>query len=199
MTLEELDEVKDVTVDEVMATEVVKLPPKHPVTVAAKYMKEKHIGAIIVQEEGKPPFGIITKGDIIYRVVAFGYDPGLVTLEAIASSPIVSISPSTTCEQAMLIMAKNKIERLVVTDEEGKPIGVVSVNDILRVAPGLLRIRREYWLQEQYSFQEDSPDSGYCEDCGEFSTDLSNIGGILLCPICLENREEEFEEDEEYL
>ncbi|MFX0090192.1 MAG: CBS domain-containing protein [Candidatus Hodarchaeota archaeon] len=98
----------------------------------------------------------------------------------------------------MLDMAKYKIERLVVIDNNQMPIGIVSVNDILRVTPGLLRIRREYWMQEHYEedYSREKPDDGYCEDCREFSTELSNIGGVLLCPACLENREEEFEEED---
>jgi CBS domain-containing protein len=49
------------------------------------------------------------------------------------SSPVVSVGPETPLDQAYRILADRKISSVPVVDAEGKPVGVVSLTDLLRI------------------------------------------------------------------
>ncbi|MGY0288448.1 MAG: CBS domain-containing protein [Candidatus Methanodesulfokora washburnensis] len=48
------------------------------------------------------------------------------------SSPVVTISPYDTLGKARNLMLERGVHRLVVVDEKGAPVGVISISDIIR-------------------------------------------------------------------
>lgn len=190
---------EDLTLGEVMNQRIVRLDGSMPVTRAAKLMVTHGVGSVIVDDGSDE--GIITKGDIISRVIAFGHDPGIVSVGEIASKPLIKIDQNQTLEDAMILMARNKIERLVVIDkfsgEDNKIVGVIGVNDILRAAPGLFEIKREaLLLASEHNEEEIESFMGYCDECSNYSTELKSVGGYALCPECLGIHQESDETDE---
>lgn len=96
---------------------------------AAKMMSEKKLGAVIVSS-GNDALGIVTEWDILSRVVAQGKDPNKTVVREVMSSPVISVSPSLTTGEAIKLMAKNRIRRLVVKD--GKILlGVVTLSQVV--------------------------------------------------------------------
>ncbi len=177
-------------VSEVMSAQVVRITGDKPVTETAKLMIRSNVGSILVDSDK-----IVTKGDLVTRVIAQGLDPGLVTTVEISSSPLVTCTPNTSLEEAMLLLAKHGIKRLVIV-EENKIIGIVTASDILRAAPGLYAIREESLFtseSEMESFE------GYCDNCKNWDLTLQSVGGFMLCSNCREgeNIEVEGELDEE--
>ena len=171
---------------------IISMPSNQPVTEAAKLMVENQVGSIIVKNSQIE--GIITKGDIIQRVVGRALDPGIILVDDVMSKPVSFVSADETLENTMLLMAQENLERILVVEgnDYSQPLGIVSTNDILKYAPGLLRIHRERLLMEtvqQRSVDDNNHEviefEGFCDDCGNYSDSLKSANGYTLCPTCL--------------
>ena len=167
---------------------VLEIMTQNPVTIAADatvadaavIMRRKDIGSVIVVEDGRPS-GILTERDIVTKVAAENRQAARVAVRDIMTSPVVSIHPHEEVVDAAKLMAQKKIRRLPVV-EDGRLIGVITENDILRIWPGLLEVTRETaraGLEDEMRGVE-----GHCEACGLYSTDLEWDRGLLACPEC---------------
>jgi len=114
-------------VTEVMTREVVWVPPNTPIIEAVKLMARLRISSVVVADEGRP-LGILTDFDV-KMLVANGVDLGKPVID-VASSPVVTVGPGATCLEALSIMASRGIKHLVVVDEAGRAIGVLTVRDV---------------------------------------------------------------------
>jgi Mg/Co/Ni transporter MgtE len=83
-------------------------------------------------------------------------------------------------------MAKLKIRRLPVVEKD-KLVGVVTESDILKIAPDLIEITREF---AKINSGSDVPDkkSGFCEVCMGYSDDLRKDEGKFVCSWCAESK-----------
>jgi CBS domain-containing protein len=172
-----------VPVMEVMSRSLVTVQPKETVDLASKLMKDKEIGSLIVVKDGKP-VGIVTEKDIVAKVVAEDAKPSAVMVKQIMSSPVKTIHPHESIEDAARLMAQNKIRRLVVLEKDGL-LGIVTENDIIKMWPNLIELTREISI-----ISSEKPDAsgvrGYCELCRVFAYNLQEIQGQLLCRDCRE-------------
>lgn len=90
---------------------------------AAKAMAESKVDSILIFEKHKI-IGIVTEKDILYDVVAKGLDPTKTTLKEITKSPLLTIKKNAPIREALDIMKKYDIRRLVVVDD--RPIGLIT-------------------------------------------------------------------------
>lgn len=97
---------------------------------AAKIMLEHHIGSIIIKQKDEC-VGIVTKSDLLDRVIVACRDPKETKMREIMSAPIVSVHRNTPILDAVREMRRSKVSRLVVVDFSG-PVGIVSESDIMR-------------------------------------------------------------------
>ena len=96
---------------------------------AAKKMKERHIGALVVTD-GQTVVGIFTERDVLYRVVADGKDPGSTLIEEVMTSPVACCSSDTTLAECRNVMRSKKIRHLPVVDDKNLA-GIVSLRDLI--------------------------------------------------------------------
>jgi CBS domain-containing protein len=96
---------------------------------AARIMKDKKVGSLIVTKEGRP-VGIVTERDMLYMVVAEDLPAAHVLLRKVMSSPIVSVTKETPMREAMEIMKSRNFRRLLVTDAD-QPAGLISMRSIM--------------------------------------------------------------------
>jgi CBS domain-containing protein len=182
---------RDVLVKEAMKTNLVIVQPTITVLEAAKLMKNRKIGNVIVVEK-KQPIGILTESDILKKVVAEGINAKDVLVKDVMSTPIIVIEPYNNLEEAMNIMGKCNVRRLPVI-EKGELIGIITQKDISAISPILHEISREWYdikLRDE-SYYQRQIFSGKCEDCGTLSSNLKNIDGRLLCEDCTDALEYE--------
>ena len=169
-----------VPVLEIMSKVPVTASPDDPVDRAAAAMRTRDIGSLIVVENDRPT-GIVTERDIVTKVVAGNKLPSSVKVRDVMSSPVVAVGPREEVAQAARLMSERKIRRLAVV-ENGKLVGVVTENDILRIWPDLIETTREY---ARLGLDEDVRGiEGHCEACGIYSTNLVLDRRLLLCPEC---------------
>lgn len=96
---------------------------------AAQKMRATDVGALVVQEDGKP-YGIVTDRDIAIRAVAQGLDPETTPVGSICSKELTTVSPDEDIESVLTLMREKALRRVLVVDYEKAPIGVVSLGDL---------------------------------------------------------------------
>ena len=57
-------------------------------------------------------------------------------VEDFMSTPVVVVEPSASLAHARRLMIKHRVGRLVVVDESGRPVGILTRNDIVRALAG---------------------------------------------------------------
>ncbi len=99
----------------------------------AKLMAKHRIGSVVVVEGNNyKPIGIITESDIIKKVLAQKKVADQVVVRQIMSSPLIVVNSIDSIDTAAEAMVKNKVKRLVVLEQDGAMIGVLSVTDIAK-------------------------------------------------------------------
>ena len=99
----------------------------------AKLMAKHRIGSVVVVEGNNyKPIGIITESDIIKKVLAQKKVGDQVAVRQIMSSPLIMVNSIDSIDTAAEAMVKNKVKRLVVLEQDGAMIGVLSVTDIAK-------------------------------------------------------------------
>jgi len=115
------------TVRDVMS-EPVTCAATTPIVQAARLMRDRDIGDVVVESDGAIR-GIVTDRDITIRVVAEGEDPTTCILLDICSSDVVTLPPDASLEDAAELMRDRAIRRVVIADAD-RPVGVVSLGDL---------------------------------------------------------------------
>ncbi len=116
-------------VQEVMSRRIISVSPDETAAVAARLLSHYNIGALPVCSKDGRLRGMVTDRDIVLRCVAAEEDPLCVKVSDIMTRRIFSISAQQTVDEASALMAKEKIRRLPVQDNN-KVIGMVSLSDI---------------------------------------------------------------------
>jgi CBS domain-containing protein len=98
---------------------------------AAQKMRTADVGALVVQEDGKP-YGIVTDRDIAIRAVAEGLNPGSAPVGSICSKELTTVSPDDDIDTALQLMRERALRRVLVVDYEKAPVGIVSLGDLAR-------------------------------------------------------------------
>ncbi len=177
-------------VRDIMAVNVVSMPPDASVFEVSKAMAKMDIGSVIIADKDRP-LGIITESDIVRRVIVEEMDTKTTTASEIMSSPIIHVEPGTGLTAAMRVMAKSNIRRVAVL-KNNSLAGIITSRDLLRWSPELIDILVESLrLKDETASsrtKEDEDDliayGGDCSSCGEYSTDLVLEDDEYLCVSC---------------
>ena len=92
---------------------------------AAKLMRDKQVGSVIVAETGGDPIGILTEWDLLTRVLAAGRDVARTRVREVMSSPLVKINSDANIQDALRIIINRGMRRLAVM-EDGVFIGTLT-------------------------------------------------------------------------
>jgi CBS domain-containing protein len=97
---------------------------------AAKVMKEKRHGFVVVASNDQKPLGIVTEWDYIEKIVADERDPSKTTLGEIMTYDIITVNANDGIDKVAEIMTQKRIRRVLVLDD-GKVIGVITSRTII--------------------------------------------------------------------
>lgn len=125
-----LKDVRFAKVSDVMTSDVVSIDGKEAVAEAIKLMREKGVSSLLVNRRTHDDaWGIMTRKDVVHKVVDPGKDPHEVKVFEIMSKPLIMVSPSLALKYCARLMHHGGIRRAPVFD--GKEIiGIVSNTDI---------------------------------------------------------------------
>ncbi|MDA4135006.1 MAG: CBS domain-containing protein, partial [Thaumarchaeota archaeon] len=88
---------------------------------AAKIMREKNQGFIVVSAEGVPE-GIVTEWDYISKVVSEGVDPAKVKLAQLMTAGLITVQGSDGLDVVARVMTEKGVRRVIVV-QDGKVLG----------------------------------------------------------------------------
>lgn len=115
-------------VREIMSAAPVSMAASESVSAAARAMKERGIGTVLVLSGGQLS-GLVTDRDITIRVLAENRDPRTTRLGDICGGELAVLSPDDDVETATRIVRDRAVRRLPVI-ADGTPVGVVSIGDL---------------------------------------------------------------------
>jgi CBS domain-containing protein len=104
--------------------------PQTSVGEAVARMNERRIGSVLVMD-GDRLVGIFTERDVLTRVVPQQLDARRTPVGEVMSRNPVSIAPTRTVQEAMMVMTDTRHRHLPVV-EGGQVIGMVSIGDLTR-------------------------------------------------------------------
>ncbi len=107
--------------------------PDEPVHVAAERMRACKVGTLMVLDQDSKPIGILTDRDLATRVVAKGLDSKLTVVRDVMTASPESVEEDTPIEVAISLMRESQCRRLPVVDEQGKLVGLISLDDIINL------------------------------------------------------------------
>ena len=117
------------SVESIMTVKVETVNPEESLKHALERLVASNIGSIIAVDRDEP-VGILTERDIS-RCVVRGTNALERKVTDIMSSPLITISPSESVEEAIALMLKHGIRRLPVLKNRTL-VGIVSERDVLR-------------------------------------------------------------------
>jgi len=130
-----------VLVRDVMSKDVRVVRPDTTMKEVVATMNKFDIGSIVVVQ-GDRPVGIITERDILRRIVEPCIAPETLTARQVMTSPVLTISETASIEEAARLMAKKRVKKLPVMNNQ-KLVGVVTLTDIVTKVPTMLSILEE--------------------------------------------------------
>ncbi|MEM7773581.1 MAG: CBS domain-containing protein [Cyanobacteria bacterium P01_A01_bin.37] len=117
-------------VSDIMTREVVTIRNSATVTEAAKLMQQRNVQALIVQRSHDlDAYGIVTVGDVVGKVIAFGRDPKQMRVYEIMTKPCIILNPDLGVEYAARLLSQSHLHSAPVIQSE--LLGIVSITDIL--------------------------------------------------------------------
>jgi len=117
------------SLDRYRRTRMIVLNPRTTAYETARAMAEHHLSAVLIGE-GRDLVGIVTDRDLVLEVIGADQNPHTTRLSEIMSEPVVSIDVGATAADAARMMQEHVCRRLPIT-EDGVPVGIVSIDDLL--------------------------------------------------------------------
>ncbi len=144
-----------VTAAEIMTTEVVAVKPDTPVAEVAAAMGRRGVSGVPVVDGENKVVGVISEKDFLTRmgvkdaknfmslVAGCLVTKGCVALPIKAalagdlmSAPAVTVAPDTPLRDIAALLTQKSINRVAVTDPDGRLLGLVSRGDIVKATMG---------------------------------------------------------------
>ena len=124
-------------IGDICTRDVVIAGPDMTVREAARLMAQHHVGnLVVVREQAKGrvvPIGIITDRDIVRNVVAEALDASVFTLGDLGIRELVTARSDQGIFECMQNMRMNGIRRMPVVDQDGRLVGIVSLDDLIQL------------------------------------------------------------------
>jgi len=132
----------DLPVGEVLVADVVTIDATASVATAAERLSNADVGSLVVLDGAGDPVGIITNSDVV-DLVAAGVEPTEATVADRMSTPLVTIGPDASLEDAARRLLDNDVKRLPVVSEDTLQ-GIVTVTDLSYYLPSIALGPREH-------------------------------------------------------
>jgi CBS domain-containing protein len=128
-------------VAEVCTREVLLVRAEQPLVEAAREMRARHVGALVVVEErggSVHPVGMLTDRDIVCGQFAHQADLNCLTVAEVMAAPAATVSEHQSVEQAISLLRIRGVRRAPVVNAGGELVGIVTLDDLLPAVAGEL-------------------------------------------------------------
>lgn len=110
--------------------------PDMTVQDAAILMKNKHVGSILITENGKPGsrlLGIFTERDVLNKVVAADKPAKTTRLTEVMTHNPKAMTPEDDYREILQAMDEGGFRHVPIVDANGGAIGVVSIRNLMKL------------------------------------------------------------------
>jgi CBS domain-containing protein len=98
---------------------------------AARFMAELGIGDVIVTDpETGAVVGMLTDRDIAVRLVGRNLSAAATPVGDVCTTSPMTIEADEDLDRALELMVLGSVRRLPVVDQDGKPVGIVAIEDL---------------------------------------------------------------------
>lgn len=119
---------------DLMTADVITASPETPIKAAARLMVRNKVSGLPVCDEDNCVVGIITEADFLRLEVAreeAAHPKPVERVEQVMHRSVLTIGPDATVGDAARMMVINDVNRLPVTDGDGKSLGIISRLDVV--------------------------------------------------------------------
>jgi len=106
------------------------------VSAAAHIMRERHVGNLIVVDEvdgARLPVGIVTDRDIVLGVISLKLDPDVFTVADLLHGELITTMDTQGIFETIEQMRLHGVRRMPIVNEKGYLVGIVSLDDLVRL------------------------------------------------------------------
>nr|WP_242039615.1 PAS domain-containing protein [Anabaena sphaerica] len=138
---------------EVMTPEVVHTQPTTTIVEVTQLLTANQVSSVVIvaDDEHHPiPIGIITERDIV-QFLALELDFATIQAQTVMSTPVFSVRGDISLWSVRMLMQERQINRLVVTDEKNRLLGIVTQTSLLNVLNPMEIYRMVETLEEKVS------------------------------------------------
>jgi len=121
------------SVGRICVREVDVIGEKESAQTAARRMHSRKVGTLVVVDEESRPVGIVTDRDLTVRILAPGLDAGHVAVGKVMTHCPETVYADTSIEDALRRMRGGAFRRAPVVDDDGRLVGLLSLDDILEL------------------------------------------------------------------
>jgi CBS domain-containing protein len=98
---------------------------------ALEIMADRNVGAVVVLDAQGGVLGIFTERDFVRKIIIKGRTMESTKVKEIMTSPVLYVGSGTTLTDCMNLMTEKRVRHLPVI-EGGKPVGIVSIGDVVK-------------------------------------------------------------------
>lgn len=172
----------DVEIKEVMTDGVIAVEKDKTIVEASRLLKEENIRGLVVVDNGEA-VGVIVCRDVVYDVVSQNKDPREVKVEDVMSTDLIVAEEDEVLDEVAMAMIRNEVSRIPVVRND-MLVGILTQSDIIRAWPGFAEIMEEEQELDAEAAPRPETQSGTCESCENYSEELKESEGMLMCPEC---------------
>ncbi len=111
---------------------ITSVSPGTSVEDAMHKMRESDVSYLLVEPVEDKGWGIMTKRDVITKIVGANKSTHKSTVDEIASRPLITVPTDASLRSVSLMLSENNIRRVVVETQD-TPVGVVSDTDLFDI------------------------------------------------------------------
>ena len=119
------------TVGEIMTRSLISVSADTTVEDAMHEMRANDISCMVIEADDNGQWGIMTRRDIVTKIVRGNKSPTETPVGDVATKPVVSVTPETSLHDASDVMSDKNISRLLI-EKDGAIIGIVTETDIFQ-------------------------------------------------------------------
>ncbi len=111
-----------------MIIDPVTMHPEQKISEVLEVMEQYRISGVPIVEDGRKLVGIITNRDLRFET---NLDQKVA--EVMTKENLVTASEGITLEESKILLHKNRIEKLLVVNDKGNLLGLITIKDIMKI------------------------------------------------------------------
>nr|WP_234981544.1 CBS domain-containing protein [Fontimonas thermophila] len=124
-----------------MTRSLITVSDNETVESAMHVMADNDISSVVVEPNEQGEWGIVTRRDIVAKIVHPGKNPATTRVKEICTRPVVSVPAEMSIREAAAKISSSNFSRFTV-EQGGKIIGIVTETDIFNA------VEKFAWAQE---------------------------------------------------